>query len=80
MRPNESNDFGLDLRWTPGPYGAPRQDGSDVRWSGIFNKFASTMSEEDFDDFWNVLGQTWDQGSREHGEENPFWQDWRPLK
>lgn len=63
-----------DLAQTPGPYGAPRDNGSDVRWSADFLTIASTHPEL-LPNLLGVCSQAWDQGAHEHanGKGNPFW-------
>jgi hypothetical protein len=55
-------------------YGAPPDDGSDVRWSSDFSHVVSLYPEL-AEYALGICSQAWDQGAREHaaGKPNPFW-------
>lgn len=56
-----------------GPYGAPYDDGSDVRWGDNFIYLANRATPLDFLYIWDLLSEAVDYGARNVGKPNPFW-------
>lgn len=57
-----------------GPYGAPRFNGLDIRWSHEGFLMIVTTKKKLLAAAWSLARDAWDQGAREHaaGLPNPF--------
>lgn len=67
----------MTLRGTPGPYGAPYDDGSDPRWSDDFLAIVNPHPEL-LENALGLLSSGWDMGARAKPgpppkSGNPFW-------